>query len=167
MRAAGCVGSRVRARAPVPSCPPPGEMFSLKGTQEASFDACSPKSPPPPKSEQGTLKVKCISSCLSPSGYLFQSVTFQGPRTHGSGMCTGLVQAEGPRAQGKVKEQRPLLACCGSIFKCRHAQSLSPVPFYDPVDRSPPGSSVHGILQARILEWVAISSSRGSSPPRD
>ena len=34
---------------------------------------------------------------------------------------------------------------------------------WDPVDRSPPGSSVHGILQARILEWVAISFSRGSS----
>ena len=33
----------------------------------------------------------------------------------------------------------------------------------DPTDRSPPGSSVHGILQARILEWVAIFSSRGSS----
>ena len=32
---------------------------------------------------------------------------------------------------------------------------------------SPPGSSVHGILQARILEWVAISFSRGSSWPRD
>ena len=32
---------------------------------------------------------------------------------------------------------------------------------------SPPGSSVHGILQARILEWIAISSSRGSSRPRD
>ena len=30
-----------------------------------------------------------------------------------------------------------------------------------------PGSSVHGMLQARILEWVAISSSRGSSLPRD
>ena len=36
-----------------------------------------------------------------------------------------------------------------------------------PMDHSPPGSSVHGILQARILEWVAISSSRGSSWPRD
>ena len=33
----------------------------------------------------------------------------------------------------------------------------------DHMDCSPPGSSVHGILQARILEWVAISSSRGSS----
>ena len=38
---------------------------------------------------------------------------------------------------------------------------------WDPVDCSPPGSSVHGILQARVLEWVAISFSRGSSRPRD
>ena len=37
----------------------------------------------------------------------------------------------------------------------------------DPMDCSPPGSSVHGILQARILEWVAMPSSRGSSQPRD
>ena len=37
----------------------------------------------------------------------------------------------------------------------------------DPMDCSLPGSSVHGILQARILEWVAISSFRGSSRPRD
>ena len=37
----------------------------------------------------------------------------------------------------------------------------------DPVDCSPPDSSVHGSLQARILEWVAISFSRGSSIPRD
>ena len=37
----------------------------------------------------------------------------------------------------------------------------------DPMDCSPPDSSVHGILQARILEWVAIPFSRGSSQPRD
>ena len=37
----------------------------------------------------------------------------------------------------------------------------------DPMDCSPLGCSVHGIFQARILEWVAISSSRGSSQPRD
>ena len=35
------------------------------------------------------------------------------------------------------------------------------------MDCSPPGSSVHGIFHARILEWGAISSSRGSSRPRD
>ena len=37
----------------------------------------------------------------------------------------------------------------------------------DPMDCSFPGSSVHGILQARIVEWVAMPSSRGSSQPRD
>ena len=37
----------------------------------------------------------------------------------------------------------------------------------DPMDYSLPGSSVHGIFQATILEWVAISFSRGSSQPRD
>ena len=37
----------------------------------------------------------------------------------------------------------------------------------NPVDCSPPGSSVHGILQARILEWVAVPFSRGPSWPRD
>ena len=37
----------------------------------------------------------------------------------------------------------------------------------DPVDCGLPGFSIHGILQARILEWVAISFSRGSSQPKD
>ena len=37
----------------------------------------------------------------------------------------------------------------------------------DPMGYNPAGSSVHGILQARILEWVAILFSRGSSQPRD
>ena len=37
----------------------------------------------------------------------------------------------------------------------------------NPMDCNLPGSSVHGILQARILEWVMIPFSRGSSQPRD
>ena len=45
-------------------------------------------------------------------------------------------------------------------------QSLSPVWLCDPMDCSPPGSSVHGIFQARVLKWVAISFCRGSSWPR-
>ena len=47
------------------------------------------------------------------------------------------------------------------------AKSLSHVQLCDPMDYSPPGSSIHGVLQARILEWAAISFSRGSSWPRD
>ena len=46
--------------------------------------------------------------------------------------------------------------------------SLSHVQFFaTPVDHSLPGSSVHGISQAKIMEWVVISFSRGSSWPRD
>ena len=46
-----------------------------------------------------------------------------------------------------------------------HAQSC--LTLCDPMDSSPPGSSVHGILQARILEWAAIPFLRGSSQPRN
>ena len=48
---------------------------------------------------------------------------------------------------------------------CEVAQSCPTL--CDPMDCSLPGSSAHGILQARILEWVAISFSRRSSRPRD
>ena len=49
-----------------------------------------------------------------------------------------------------------------------HAQSLqSCLTVWDPIVYSLPGSSVHGVLQTRILEWVVTPSSRGSSRPRD
>ena len=49
-----------------------------------------------------------------------------------------------------------------------HAKLLQLFPtLCDPMDCSLLGSSVHGIIQARILEWVAMPSSRGSSGPRD
>ena len=52
-----------------------------------------------------------------------------------------------------------------SILVLAHAQ-LCPT-LCDPMDCNPPGSSVHGILRARILQWVAMPSSRGSSQPRN
>ena len=53
-------------------------------------------------------------------------------------------------------------------YNCVHAKSIqSCLTLCNPMDWSPPGSSVYGILQARILEWVAMPSSRGSSWPRD
>ena len=52
------------------------------------------------------------------------------------------------------------ICCCCSVSK------LCP-PLCGPVDCRPPGCSVHGISQARILEWIAISYSRESSHPRD
>ena len=63
-----------------------------------------------------------------------------------------------------------LPSCLPSLtvsFSHVHAKPLPSCPaLCDPMDCSPPGSSVHEILQARILKWVAISSSRGSSWPR-
>ena len=50
---------------------------------------------------------------------------------------------------------------------CMPSRSSRVQLFVTPMDCSPWGSSVHGILQARILEWLAISSSRGSSQFRD
>ena len=54
------------------------------------------------------------------------------------------------------------------VCVCVHAlvTQLCPI-VIDPVDCSQPGSSVHGILQARILQWVSIPFSKGSSWPRD
>ena len=54
---------------------------------------------------------------------------------------------------------------CVWVCLCVHTQLC--LTLYDPMDCSPPGSSVHGIFQARKLEWVAISSSRRSSQSRD
>ena len=57
-----------------------------------------------------------------------------------------------------------LLVTC--IITVLHLVTQSCLTFCDSMDCSPPGPSVHGILQARILAWVAIRSSRGSSQPR-
>ena len=51
---------------------------------------------------------------------------------------------------------------CVCVCVCVCARTLSCPTLYTPLDCSPPGFSVHGISQARILEWVAISFSRGS-----
>ena len=61
----------------------------------------------------------------------------------------------------------PWVSLASRYERRKKVKSLSCVQLCDPVDCSPPGSSVHGILQARILEWVAISFSRGSFQPRD
>ena len=61
-----------------------------------------------------------------------------------------------------------LASCvCVCVCVCVYSDAQSCPTFCEPMDCTPPGSSVHGILQARMLEWVAISFSRGSSLPRD
>ena len=59
-----------------------------------------------------------------------------------------------------------LAVLTGKVKKWKWSRSVVSDSLW-PLDCSPPGSSVRGILQARILEWVAISFSRGSSRPRD
>ena len=66
-----------------------------------------------------------------------------------------------PRKAGSL----PLLSTCISESESEVTQSC-PI-LCDPMDYSLPLSSIHGIFQARVLEWVAISFSRGSSQPRD
>ena len=73
-------------------------------------------------------------------------------------------------AQAKVRAGRQISRSkMVNVFFKDECQSfsLSCLALCDPMDHSPPGSSVHGILKARILEWVAIPFSRGSSWPRD
>ena len=57
--------------------------------------------------------------------------------------------------------------CLSIFFQSESEIAQSCLTLCDLVDCSPPGSSIHGILQARILEWVVISFSRESSRPRD
>ena len=62
-------------------------------------------------------------------------------------------------------QQKLTQHCKATMPACSVAQSC--LTLCNPTECSPPGSSVHGILQERILHWVAISLSRGSSLPRN
>ena len=57
---------------------------------------------------------------------------------------------------------------CVCVCVCARAKSLHLcLTLCNPMDCSLPGSSIYGIFQARVLEWIAISFSRGSSRPRN
>ena len=79
-----------------------------------------------------------------------------------------------PSGKSKIKDRRRNFIQVKTKIKCISVQ-FSSVQFshsvvsnsYNPMNCGPPGSSVHGISQAKILEWVAIFFSRGSSRPRD
>ena len=82
---------------------------------------------------------------------------------------TGAGSLAYPFSRGSSKpKNRPGVSCIagGSEMKWSEVAQLCPT-LCDPMDCSLPGFSVHGIFQGRILEWVAISFSRGSSWPRD
>ena len=77
--------------------------------------------------------------------------------------CLSLAVKEVPFWLGKRDKKTQI-----NNYACMPAKSFqSCLTVCDPMDYSPLDSSVHGILQERILEWVAVPSSRASSQPRD
>ena len=81
----------------------------------------------------------------------------------------GLVMDQQPFNSSEIQLLASLFPNCVPLFwlLCCLKSLQSCLTLCYPMDCSPPGSSVHGILPARILEWVAMPSSRGSSQPRD
>ena len=126
-------------------------------------------------------------------GHLWPFCMSGGPQTNGdcSLQTRILVTLSGKRSHELLQSQKEIKSSWAGSFshgwsQCRLSIPLSPAKplssflhitslhaylscptLCNPMDCSPPGSSVHGTLQARILEWVAISSSRGFSQPRD
>ena len=76
-----------------------------------------------------------------------------------------LFPSPGDLPNPEIKPGSPALQGRFCLLCCYFLQSWAAL--CNPMDCSPPGSSVHGILQVRILEWVAMPSSRRSSQPRD
>ena len=95
--------------------------------------------------------------------------TRSGKQTHSEGQCrewSAVYYTRKPKAESPLS-QGPWAVFVWSLFinlaAAAAAKSLQSCPtLCDPIDRSPPDSSVPGILQARILEWVAISFSSAS-----
>ena len=67
----------------------------------------------------------------------------------------GVGWEEGPRGRGHM--------CAYGKYALGNTAAMNTMTLGDPMDCGPPGSSVQGIFQARVLEWVAISFSRGSA----
>ena len=128
---------------------------------------------PPPVSPPGPNPPCNLVSFSPPPPSSVPAMTFPAPSllVHTPGCWAGRAQphpgcaltgAPRPGSQTRVEE--------GLLGKVKESESEVALLFptlCQPMDCSPPGSSVHGIFQARILEWVAISFSRRSSQPRD
>ena len=68
------------------------------------------------------------------------------------------VKEKSEKVDLKLNIQKTKIMASGPIAAAAAAKSLQSCPtLCDPIDGSPPGSSIHGIFQARVLEWVAIA----------
>ena len=95
-----------------------------------------------------------VKSALGGFNKILDEMRAKVPPSHKTLISTCCVGAVGPQ---RTRKKRLF------VVVCAWAQSLHSGPTLRFLDGSPPGSSVHGILQARILEWVAVPSCRGSS----
>ena len=94
-------------------------------------------------------------------------------------VASAMSDSEGPHRWQPIRLCRPWNSPgkntgvgCHFLLQCMKVKRESEVTHScltssDPMDYSLPGSSIHGILQARVLEWVATAFSKGSSRPRD
>ena len=122
-------------------------------------------------------QLKTVSQCCSPHKNTFLLIIkcpvkdgFLSTILPTSGYYPRVSGIPGLQLQGKIREKKVLGRLRSEINPCTHlggglVSQLCPT-LATPWSCSPPGSSVHGISEARILEWVATSSSRGSSWPR-
>ena len=129
----------------------------------------------------GIRVIKMNDTCFLPSRSWWSKICMKNMDTIQYGKCSAKLCPTCWGAQRRVWDilkilfgffHPPLFSHCHFLIylvhACMHAQSFQACPpLSNPVDCSPPGSSVHGILQARILEWTAMPSSRWSSQPRN
>ena len=114
----------------------------------------------------GILLTKKYIHNLKVESYVLLSGNFQDVKLGGSILSNSKNCSEEGRGRARIWYIGVLQQRAGSLnIESEVAQSC--LTLCDPIDYSLPISSVHGILQARILKWVAIPFSRGSSWPRD
>ena len=94
-------------------------------------------------------------------GFL-EEVAFK-PHQAGCGASQVAVVVKNPLANTRDIRDAGSIPGSGRYSGGGHGNPLQYFYLENPMDCSPPGSSVHGILQAKILKWVAMPSSRGSS----
>ena len=121
-----------------------------------------------------TTKATYITTITPSWKHFFLSLGFQGIPFSGFSFHQMSTPSQSPLLGAPCLSERPKLCPPRLVFSPHNPslgvagvlQSLSQAQlFCNPMDCGPPGSPVHGILQARILEWVAMSFSRGSLQP--
>ena len=112
-----------------------------------------------------TAALQALGWCL---GFGASDITVVAPKRgkdcpdHWCWLCWGAREGHERNSMANTDAVTVCVIFCGCCLVLKLYPTL-----WDPMDCSPPGSSIHGILQVRTLEWVAMPSSRGSSRPRD